>query len=102
MSRHGRGTTNGNVRGNWLQRRARRRWLVRTYGDGEFVDCHLRAVPDCWVAMTEWTVSADRYPIPGAAGGTYARDNIRPACPPCQSHTGGKLGAARKREKINA
>jgi hypothetical protein len=29
--------------------------------------------------------------IPGCAGGTYARNNIRPACGPCNSETGGAL-----------
>lgn len=89
-----RGTTNRNDRGSSRNRRARRQYLMITFGDGEFVDCQLRAVPDCWVAMTVWTVSADRI-VPGCDGGTYRRDNIRPACPACQSHTGGKLGAAR-------
>lgn len=92
-----RGTTNRNARGGSPERRRRREWLVATYGDGEFVDCSLRAVPDCWVAMTKWTVSADRWPVPGAEGGTYRRGNIRPACPPCQSSTGGLLGVIRKR-----
>jgi hypothetical protein len=87
-----RGTTNRNVRGSCYDRARRRAYLVDTFGDGEFVDCALAAVADCWVAMTRWTVSADRV-TPGALGGTYRRSNIRPACPPCQSHTGGKLGA---------
>lgn len=93
-----RGTSNSYTRGSSHGRRARRRWLVNTFGDGEFVDCHLRAVPGCWVAMTEWSVSADRI-VPGALGGTYARGNIQPACPPCQSHQGGKLGAARRKAR---
>lgn len=91
-------TTNRNQRGGSAQRRARREWLVNTFGDGEFVDCKLAATPDCWVAMTKWTVSADRI-VPGILGGTYKRSNIQPACPACQSHTGGKLGAQRAREK---
>jgi hypothetical protein len=91
-------TTNRNARGGSDQRRARRQWLVDTFGDGEFVDCALRAIPECWVALTKWTVSADRI-IPGVFGGTYRRSNIRPACPACQSHTGGKLGAQRAKEK---
>lgn len=97
MSRQ-RGTTNRNARGSSYSRAARRAWLMKTFGDGEFVDCQLAAVPDCWVAMSVWTVSADRIK-PGARGGTYRRDNIRPACPPCQSHTGGKLGARLKAER---
>jgi hypothetical protein len=95
-----RGTTNRNARGSSYNRAARRQYLMATFGDGEFVDCHLKAIPECWVAMSVWTVSADRI-LPGALGGTYRRNNIRPACPPCQSHTGGKLGAALKAEKAN-
>lgn len=90
-----RGSTNRNQRGSSYQRRARREWLVNTFGDGEWVDCRLRHVPDCWVAMTKWSVSVDRVHA-GAHGGRYTRDNIQPACPPCQSHQGGKLGSALK------
>lgn len=82
-----RGTTNRNQRGGSHTRAARRAWLVDTLGDGEFVDCALRFHPNCWVAMTKWTVWVDRK-IPGARGGTYARDNIQAACGPCQIHTG--------------
>jgi len=84
---HPRGTSNSNQRGGSAARAARRRWLVEVFGDGEFVDCALRAVPGCWVAMTEWSVWVDRI-LPGARGGTYERGNIRPACGPCQIHTG--------------
>lgn len=94
-------TTNRNARGGSDQRRARRQWLVNTFGDGELVDCQLRAHPDCWVAMSVNTVSPDRI-VPGVLGGTYRRSNIRPACPTCQSSTGGRLGNQRKRELISA
>lgn len=93
-----RGTTNRNDRGNTRDRARRRAWLVDNHGDGEFVDCALAAVPECWVAMTRWSVSVDRI-VPGAEGGKYQPNNIRAACLPCQSYTGGLLGAARKREK---
>lgn len=39
-------------------------------------------------------VTPDRR-VPGCEGGTYDEDNIRPACGPCNSSTGGKLGASR-------
>lgn len=84
--------SHANVRGNSKDRAARRQWLVNTFGDGEFVDCHLRTHPDCWVALTVWTVSADRI-VPGCQGGTYRRENLRPACPICQSSQGGQLAA---------
>jgi len=96
-----RGTSNRNIRGSSKDRAARRLWLVNTFGDGEFVDCQLRATPDCWVAMTQWTVSADRI-VPGALGGSYRRGNIRPACPPCQCRTGGLLGASQAKARSQA
>lgn len=48
-----RGTTNRNDRGNTRQRARRRAWLVDNHGDGEFVDCALAAVPECWVRMLQ-------------------------------------------------
>jgi hypothetical protein len=42
------------------------------------------------------TISVDRYPIMGCDGGTYRRDNIRPACRPCNASEGGKIGNARR------
>lgn len=44
----------------------------------------------CGDLLTEDTVTVDRI-IPGCKGGTYRRDNIRPACGPCNSETGGGL-----------
>jgi hypothetical protein len=46
----------------------------------------------CGTLLTVETVTVDRI-IPGAAGGTYRRTNIRPACGRCNSETGGALGA---------
>lgn len=42
----------------------------------------------CGYLLTEDTVTIDRI-IPGCQGGTYRRTNIRPACGPCNSETGG-------------
>lgn len=42
----------------------------------------------CGVLLTEKTVTVDRI-RPGCQGGTYRRDNIRPACGACNSSTGG-------------
>lgn len=41
----------------------------------------------------EGTVTADRI----KPGGSYRRENIRPACGPCNEYTGGKLGAERRK-----
>jgi len=42
----------------------------------------------CGVLLTVETLTVDRI-IPGALGGRYVRNNIRPACAPCNSITGG-------------
>jgi 5-methylcytosine-specific restriction endonuclease McrA len=111
-----RGTTNGNRRGNSEDRRRRREWLVETYranvdltwdwfGSQRFdwlpveVSCGAGEPAcrcyRCGCLLTVDTVTADRI-IPGAEGGTYRRNNLRPACGPCNSETGGALGATRR------
>ena len=112
-----RGTSNSNARGNSKDRERRRKWLVETYranqnalvvaielSDGQVFS----GIEGCWydrgdpacrcyrcgVLLTVDTVTVDRI-IPGIEGGTYRRDNIRPACDKCNSSTGGKLGAVR-------
>jgi hypothetical protein len=94
-----RGCTNGNRRGNTEDRRRRRQWLLDTYGDGTAAPCWLAIPGVCAGTVTAETLSVERV-RPGHAGGTYRRDNIRPACAPCQSHQGGQFGieAARHRE----
>lgn len=88
-----RSTTNRNARGGSHDRRVRKQWLLDTFGDGIVAPCHF-----CRRMQTFETISPDRI-IPGCEGGTYRRDNIRPACQPCQSSTGGKLGAERAAAK---
>lgn len=103
-----RGTTNGAARGNSRDRRARRAWLLKTYASDVpgLTRCYrcgaLLYNPDDSVselfgvvellesgkAVQQLTV--DRI-IPGCKGGTYRRSNIRPACGPCNSETGGGL-----------
>lgn len=100
-----RGTTNKNARGGSEERRRRRAWLVETYradvdlftlslyhgpevievnpGDGEAACRCYR----CGQLLTIDTVTVDRI-IPGIHGGTYRRNNIRPACGRCNSQTG--------------
>jgi 5-methylcytosine-specific restriction endonuclease McrA len=104
-----RGTTNKNVSGNSTDRRRRKAWLVDTYrADVDVVAATYpvvrprvrtvslgRGVPACrcyrcGTLLTVETVSVDRI-VPGCLGGTYRRDNIRPACAWCNSSTGGKL-----------
>lgn len=108
-----RGTTNGNARGGADDRARRRAWLVATYranldvlvvrlGNGQ--EIHLdtvlgRGEPACRCyrcgrLLTVNTVTVDRI-VPGCQGGTYRRDNIRPACGPCNSSTGAKTRRAK-------
>lgn len=48
-------------------------------GDGITVRCQLQVSDSCLQTLTFATVEADRK-VPG---GPYRRDNIQPACPPC-------------------
>lgn len=78
-----RGTTNTNTRGSSYDRRARKEWLAKTFGDGTGAPCF-----DCgkWLPIGP-LLEADRI-IPGALGGTYMRSNIRPACGSCNIRWG--------------
>jgi len=108
-----RGTTNGNARGGSDDRRRRREWLVETYrADVDAVELDFPllyalhtelglGVPACrcyrcGVLLTADTVTVDRIK-PGCRGGTYRRDNIRPACAPCNSSTGGRTRGRTRR-----
>lgn len=114
-----RGTTNRNDRGSAETRRRRRAWLVATYRadvdvfefviDGSPMQRRSLTVPlgsgeaacrcyRCGVLLTVVTVTVDRIK-PGIEGGTYRRNNIRPACGGCNSETGSLLGHARRRAR---
>ena len=84
-----RGTSNANARGNAADRRARRRWLIQTYGSNRpgFCRCYR-----CGRLLDETTLTVDRI-VPGCLGGKYVRSNIRPACSRCNSETGGALAS---------
>jgi hypothetical protein len=92
---HARGTTNRNARGSAADRRARKVWLLTTFGNGTTAPCSLRVSSNCQGIVTAATVTVDRYPVPGCEGGTYARGNIRPACSPCNEYDGARLGNTR-------
>jgi 5-methylcytosine-specific restriction endonuclease McrA len=81
---------NGNQRGSAAERRARRQWLLDTFGDGVTVMCFLELSDHCEMDLTIDTLTVDRI-IPGRLGGRYVRGNIQPACRPCNDHQGGKL-----------
>lgn len=83
-----RGTTNSNARGNTRDREARKQYLLRVYQSDSgvgFARCYR-----CGYQLGFTTITVDRI-IPGAKGGTYRRDNIRPACSKCNSETGGAV-----------
>lgn len=80
-----RGTSNRNARGSSYDRAARRAFLLHKHGDGVTCPCCR-----CGTKLTDATITVDRI-VPGVAGGTYRRSNIRPACGLCNSETGGKL-----------
>lgn len=80
-----RGTTNRNARGSSTARRARRIFLLRKFGDGMECRCYR-----CKAILNITNITVDRI-LPGCRGGTYERGNIRPACGPCNSETGGAL-----------
>lgn len=110
-----RGTSNGNDRGSSTDRRRRRAFLIECYGSNipGLTRCYrcgwLLYNPDdhpgdrpeyaagfivlygtqVWAARP---LTVDRI-IPGCLGGTYRRNNIRPACGQCNSETGGALSA---------
>lgn len=48
----------------------------------------------CGCLLVDGTLTVDRI-IPGCQGGTYRRDNIRPACGTCNSETGGSTRGKR-------
>ena len=80
-----RGTSNTNDRGSAADRRARKVWLLETFGDGETAPCCF-----CQTELTFETITVERI-VPGCQGGRYVRGNIKPACGACNSTLGGSL-----------
>ncbi|MBX9686378.1 MAG: HNH endonuclease [Candidatus Obscuribacterales bacterium] len=64
----------GDKRGSAANRRARKWWMLETFGTGRKCPC-----VHCGKRLRFSTVEADRI-IPG---GSYARNNIQPACRDC-------------------
>lgn len=98
-----RGTSNGNVRGSSESRRRRRVWILDTYAADVpgYCRCYRCGVllynPDVPptgglgvpLGTVVYPLTIDRI-VPGCRGGTYRRENIRPACAGCNSETGGR------------
>lgn len=87
---HPRGTSNSNARGGSRDRRARKLWLLATRDPDlgpTLVRCALQMHEHCHGTVTYETMQVDRI-VSGLHGGTYRRDNIQPACPPCNHRKG--------------
>ncbi|ATN94049.1 HNH endonuclease [Mycobacterium phage Kumao] len=87
-----RGHRNTNERGGSKQRRARKQWLLDTFGDGTQAPCS-----DCGELVDFHTIFVDRI-IPAHLGGTYRRDNIRPHCRTCSCRQGQRMRLELKKE----
>ena len=72
------GRLKGDLRGSNKNRRARKHFLLTTFGDGVTCPCRW-----CGERLDYKTLTADRYPLCGHAGGRYTRDNVVPACANC-------------------
>ena len=78
------GRAGGDLRGNSAARRARKGFLLVTFGNGETCPCAY-----CGHCLVSATLEADRI-IPGSEGGSYRRDNVIPACRGCNAARGDK------------
>lgn len=78
----------GEKRGNSYDRARRRKYLLAEFDPELGPDrarCHLFGLsPACLVYVDARTLTVDRI----EPGGSYCRDNIRPACKPCQNTQG--------------
>lgn len=87
----------GEKRGNCRDRARRRAWLLATF-DKDLgptrARCWLDLVPGCLVFVDATTITVDRI----EPGGSYRRENIQPACRPCQVHQGALITKARRDE----
>lgn len=75
-------------RGSNADRRRRRAWLLANFDTDlgpERARCHLRLSVLCERTVDAVSLSVDRI----ERGGSYARENIQPACKPCQDRQGG-------------
>lgn len=73
----------GDPRGNSSNRRARKLWLLKTFGIGTHAPC-----VHCGEQQTYETMQVDRI----IEGGTYRRENVQVSCPTCNHHRSSKIG----------
>ena len=81
-----RGTSNSNDRGSSYDRRRRKLWLLETF-DPVLGPSSVWCAECREVILSHETIEVGRI-IPGARGGRYTRDNIRPVCRPCNNALG--------------
>lgn len=85
----------GELRGNSHDRQRRREWLLRTFDPELGPDqacCRLQLSDHCRLTVDIHTLSVDRI----EPGGRYTRDNIQPACTPCQNAQGALITRERR------
>lgn len=87
----------GELRGNVRNRAARRKWLLATFDKDLGPDrarCWLDLSPACLEYVDARSLTVDRI----HPGGSYRRDNIQPACRPCQVTQGALITNERRAE----
>lgn len=92
-----RGTSNSNDRGSSYARAARRSFLLSVYAADVpgYTRCYRCGALLGDGPLAVGRVTVDRI-VPGCHGGTYRRDNIRPACDGCNSTTGGRTRSKKR------
>lgn len=88
----------GDKRSSSYTRRRRRTWLLQEFDPDlgpDKVRCHLFGLSGhCLQYLDINTLTVDRI----EPGGSYARDNIRPACKPCQNTQGALITRERRHQ----
>ena len=85
----------GEKRGNSRDRARRKVWMLETFDTDlgpEQARCHLKVSRNCTPVLDRLSVTADRID----PGGTYAHDNVQPACRPCQNTQGALITRDRR------
>lgn len=72
------------LRGSYKDRAARKKWMLKTFGNGKTVKC-----VHCGKKLNYGTLTADRI-LPGCRGGRYIHGNIQPSCDFCNKSRGAK------------
>jgi 5-methylcytosine-specific restriction endonuclease McrA len=117
VNRSTRAEASRNERGSAEARRRRREWLLATYRAN--VDLYIAGTRNsvaldgsvrlgtgepacrcyrCGELLTLLTLTVDRI-VAGCHGGTYRRNNIRPACFDCNNETGQRVRSTERRNR---